>query len=399
METSNPVIRRSGQRISHRWSFIQVALWVSLCLMMLMLVFGIWSYKQTNLLVAEGQLRTAKALAAGLSTAVEEGLITRNYALLESQLMQVMANDQVYEVELADKSGQVLSHLKRDETTHKVSIDFDRKPIQLPSQWPVINREGRSLTLLQAVGSSMPIGWIRLRLTTNSDDALLQGIYIQTLLLFSLGALVMIFVVTITLRGTYTRIRKSQRTIEDLNHSLESAAFFDSLTCLPNRHLLADRIHQALAHAQRTHERLAVCYIDLDEFKPVNDRFGHDVGDAVLVEIAQRLQFVLRQNDTVARVGGDEFVFLVSDVASREICETMLNRVLRELIRPIIINGHVIHISASIGVSFFPDDAKESSLLIHLADRAMYEAKQQGKNNWKLCESTMNFAPLVYSKD
>ena len=108
---------------------------------------------------------------------------------------------------------------------------------------------------------------------------------------------------------------------------------------------------------------------------------------------------MLRQNDTVARVGGDEFVFLVSDVASREICETMLNRVLSELMRPIIINGHIIHISASIGASFFPDDAKESSLLIHLADRAMYEAKRQGKNNWQLCEATMNFAPLVYSKD
>ena len=165
---------------------------------------------------------------------------------------------------------------------------------------------------------------------------------------------------------------------------LEHLAHFDALTHLPNRVLLADRLQMALSQARRNGQTLAVCYLDLDEFKPVNDRFGHQFGDRLLIEIAKRLSQSLRGGDTVARLGGDEFVLLLNDVESVEQCELALTRLLRNAAEPMLIDGHSIQVSASIGVTLFPQDDADADALLRHADQSLYVAKEAGRNRYHL---------------
>lgn len=160
---------------------------------------------------------------------------------------------------------------------------------------------------------------------------------------------------------------------------LDHIANFDPLTGIPNRRLLTDRMHQALALARRTGERLAVVMLDLDGFKPVNDRWGHEAGDAVLVEIARRLRLLLRAEDTVARLGGDEFVLLLRHVEN----ESVFERVLDAIRQPIEVEGGTASVSASLGVAFFDAAAPvDGDQLLRMADQAAYRAKAAGKDRF-----------------
>lgn len=161
---------------------------------------------------------------------------------------------------------------------------------------------------------------------------------------------------------------------------LEHLAHFDALTQLPNRMLLGDRMQLAMAQAERNGKALAVCYLDLDGFKPVNDQYGHATGDKLLVDVAQRLRTCVRAGDTVSRLGGDEFVLLFSELDNVRECDHAINRVIARLTTPFRIGGHEISISASIGVTLFPQDGSDSDTLLRHADQAMYAAKQAGRN-------------------
>ena len=165
---------------------------------------------------------------------------------------------------------------------------------------------------------------------------------------------------------------------------LQHMAHYDPLTGLPNRALLADRMAVALAQAGRSGEKLAVCYLDLDGFKPVNDTWGHATGDRLLEEIAGRLREAVRGGDTVARLGGDEFVLLLANLAGVEECEISLARLLQTVARPIVIDGAALTVTASIGVTLFPGDGADADTLLRHADQAMYAAKEAGRNRYHL---------------
>ncbi|WP_211166173.1 EAL domain-containing protein, partial [Azoarcus sp. TTM-91] len=171
--------------------------------------------------------------------------------------------------------------------------------------------------------------------------------------------------------------------IKEYQQRLEHLAYHDPLTQLPNRQLFSDRMEQALAQARRHGTMLAVCYLDLDGFKPINDRHGHHAGDEVLQEISTRLKANLRGGDTVARLGGDEFALLLSDITSADELETVLGRLLEVISHPVAgLEGSPL--SASIGVSLFPDDGEDADTLLRHADQAMYRAKEGGRNAWRL---------------
>jgi diguanylate cyclase (GGDEF)-like protein/PAS domain S-box-containing protein len=172
--------------------------------------------------------------------------------------------------------------------------------------------------------------------------------------------------------------------------ALQHMAHYDALTQLPNRTLLADRLKMSLAQAQRRQGRIAVCLIDLDGFKPVNDRLGHEVGDRILVEVAHRLRSALRQGDTVARLGGDEFVLVLSGGLDQLDYERALTRLLALLAQPYLHAGERIVLSASIGVTFFPDDVTDPDTLLRHADQAMYVAKQAGRNRWHVFDAAVD---------
>jgi diguanylate cyclase (GGDEF)-like protein/PAS domain S-box-containing protein len=170
--------------------------------------------------------------------------------------------------------------------------------------------------------------------------------------------------------------RKTQE--EELNH----VANHDVLTGLPNRRLFTDRINQAIVRAKRNHKILAVCYLDLDNFKPVNDLFGHEIGDALLVEIAQQIANVLREGDTVARLGGDEFAILLNDLDDEANSRAIMTRLLSMINQKKEVQGHPIDISASIGGVLYYGNEIDADWLLRFADQAMYIAKSQGKNGY-----------------
>lgn len=158
-------------------------------------------------------------------------------------------------------------------------------------------------------------------------------------------------------------------------------AYHDILTGLPNRLLVADRLTQALAQAVRSKRMLAVCYLDLDGFKPVNDNHGHEAGDRLLKEIARRMQASVRANDTVGRLGGDEFVMLLTGLESVEEFQVVVGRVANQINQPFLLSESLqVSVSASIGITLFPADSNDPDILLRHADQAMYQAKQSGRN-------------------
>jgi diguanylate cyclase (GGDEF)-like protein len=169
----------------------------------------------------------------------------------------------------------------------------------------------------------------------------------------------------------------------EMYEQLAFQATRDPLTDLPNRRVFQDRLEQAILHAQREKEKVAVLLIDLDRFKQVNDLLGHRVGDFLLREVAQRASGCLRVSDTLSRMGGDEFTVLLNPVESVEAAEKALRRVVQALQAPLTILGHKITVSASIGLSVYPDHGQDPATLVRNADLAMYHAKGHGKNGWQ----------------
>ena len=167
-------------------------------------------------------------------------------------------------------------------------------------------------------------------------------------------------------------------------------ANYDSLTGLPNRSLFMDRLTQAISSVQRSKKNLGLMFIDLDGFKLVNDTLGHDVGDMLLKEAAKRLGTCVRTGDTVARLGGDEFTVIMPNMADAKDAHLVAQRVLDSLGRAFLLGGHEVFVSGSIGITIYPDDAKDSQDLLKNADAAMYRAKEEGKANYQFFTSDMN---------
>lgn len=162
--------------------------------------------------------------------------------------------------------------------------------------------------------------------------------------------------------------------------ALQAMAHYDALTGLPNRRLLLDRLHQAIARSQRQNTLLAVVMMDLDGFKAVNDAHGHDAGDQLLVILAERMETCIRQEDTLARLGGDEFVLLLGELRNDAEIEQTLARIITAVDEPFMICDERTRVSSSLGVSLYPADGSTAETLLRLADQAMYEAKRAGKN-------------------
>jgi len=179
------------------------------------------------------------------------------------------------------------------------------------------------------------------------------------------------------------RTAKLADSLQAANEQLRTIALHDSLTGLPNRMLLEDRLRQAVSRADRTGTPFSVMFVDLDWFKPVNDTYGHYVGDQLLKAVAQRMTTSVRKSDTVARTGGDEFVVVLGESGDAKNAAMVGSKILDELSRPFLIAGHDVEISCSIGISVYPADGKDVTTLMVKADTAMYHAKKGGRNGYR----------------
>lgn len=176
----------------------------------------------------------------------------------------------------------------------------------------------------------------------------------------------------------------TERTIHHMAHH-------DTLTGLPNRRLMQDRLNQAILQARRQQRHVALMFLDIDRFKLVNDTLGHENGDRVLRDVAKRLSQTVRDGDTVSREGGDEFIIVLSDLDKPESAQMVATKIMAELAKPIDVAGHELTVTASIGISHFPNDATDVQQLLKHADSAMYQAKDAGRNTARFFTSDLNF--------
>jgi diguanylate cyclase (GGDEF)-like protein len=170
---------------------------------------------------------------------------------------------------------------------------------------------------------------------------------------------------------------------KQMQQKLEEMATHDFLTGLPNRVLLLDRFTIAAALARRNKARLAVMSLDLDKFKTINDTLGHDAGDQVLKEIGTLLAGTIRASDTLARVGGDEFILVMMESGEMKDTAATAQKILNSFKEPLVIDGHQLHLSTSVGIAIYPEDAEDMETLIKKSDAAMYYSKGHGRNQFK----------------
>ncbi|MBT9569156.1 MAG: diguanylate cyclase [Thiobacillus sp.] len=180
-------------------------------------------------------------------------------------------------------------------------------------------------------------------------------------------------------------VRLLYKQLAQYSQALESMAMHDALTGLPNRRLLTDRLSLSIAHAYRNKSAMAVLYLDLDGFKSINDRFGHDAGDTLLKMVADRLVAAVREEDTVARMGGDEFVIGLWEIRDADGVIKLVTKVIQALSHPYWLEDRDVSVTVSVGVGMYPLHGEEAEALMKSADLALYEAKHSGKNSYRIC--------------
>ncbi|EED32477.1 ggef/eal/pas/pac-domain containing protein [gamma proteobacterium NOR5-3] len=180
--------------------------------------------------------------------------------------------------------------------------------------------------------------------------------------------------------------------LKETEEQLQKLAHYDPLTELPNRYLINERLQQSIRRAQRRSERLAVFFLDIDSFKNINDSLGHLAGDKLLAMTANRLRELLRDDDTVGRIGGDEFLMLLEDINSPDVATNIAEKIIGALRKPTILEGRSVSVSASVGISIYPDDGQTAETLMSNADAAMYSAKEQGRNTFRFYSENLTRA-------
>lgn len=199
----------------------------------------------------------------------------------------------------------------------------------------------------------------------------------------------------ISLTVTWTAFTSLRRKVSDTEDDLKRMAWYDPVTRLPNRNLFQQRLRDTLQSAQRSRQSVAVLFIDLDNFKLVNDTLGHDAGDALLINIGERLRSLLRAGDSVCRMGGDEFVILLHP-AARDDAEAVARRALDTISHPVLVYEQQVYVGGSIGIAIYPDDGTDAVALLRCADTAMYQAKDSGRNTFQFYTPEMNLKALQH---
>lgn len=211
------------------------------------------------------------------------------------------------------------------------------------------------------------------------------------------GFLVIVTIVFLSTFAIFTKLRKILKSYNDalVDHTLETLEQkedlifqlrHDILTSLPNRILLTERLNESIIRAKRNKTKVAILFIDIDDFKKINDNYGHDVGDRILKEFANCLKSSLRESDLASRLSGDEFVILIENCKDKEDVSVIVEKIYAKFMKPILINDIQYYIKTSIGVSFYPDNGNDFETLIKSADTAMYSSKNNGKNKFTICE-------------
>ncbi|OZA16271.1 MAG: hypothetical protein B7Y05_00520 [Polynucleobacter sp. 24-46-87] len=354
---------------------------------MLISAISIWTYYNTNQLIQITQERREIALGKGLELAVSDLIVTRDYSHLENDLREIMGNENIGSVTVTDLNGAVLAYLERKKDADPVISNFSISKIDLPKDFTgkfLIEKTDNLSRLWYKIDPGIPLGWIRMETFVSIDDALLSNLRMNILLSLLILFLGLFGVAIMLFYRAKQKTQEEELRLINSNEVLHDAAHFDFLTKLPNRLSLNGLVQTAMAVARKDSDLLAICFLDLDGFKAINDRMGHLSGDNLLIAVAGRMKKAVRDSDSVVRLGGDEFVLLLGGIKNKEQLNILLKRILELLSSPFMIDGQNVSISASIGATIYPDNNEPIINLLAHADAAMYEAKLQGKNAWSL---------------
>lgn len=397
--TEHPVATGPHVPLLQRWS-IQKSL-VALVSLGLLAggVLGWTSYQQSRSLIEQAQERGRLALARGLATGLADQLATDDYAGMESRMEQAMADETIASALVIDTEGKVLVHLQRRSPSELPELIFSPQRLLPPvSGLPVPSATNGVTTRWIAIEAGLPVGWLRLRTWSSSTDAVLSLLAKQYQVLGTLVAALVVVMLVISYRQVRRHAHLREQQLQEEKANLERSALTDPLTGLFNRRGIERSLSKTLEDpVSRTEAALTICMIDLDDFKPVNDVYGHDVGDQLLTAVAQRLKSYLRDGDCVGRMGGDEFIAVFRHCPNRDLANDLARRIRHGLSQPFQIGDLSIRIGASVGVvldaeqRWEPDpssreltaelDAREYlENLVKLADQAMYQVKRNGKS-------------------
>ena len=358
----------------------------------MLLAAALWVIQNNSDMAEQSQLRDGNFIAEGLANAVSPELVSKDYGALEGRLLQTASDPSVRSALVIDMQGQVLSYVHGSSPDTPAHPVFALQKISPPHAEHMLKETHPGvLSIWHIVNVGINVGWVRVDIATNyyaqSMGKIKQEVWGLALAVTIAGFFLLGAAILYSRKLLYQR----ETEVEKHQHFLENKANYDALTQLPNRSLLHDRLAQAIARSASNQRLLAVCFVDLDNFKPINDNFGHDVGDRVLIEVARRLQSSVRRDDTVARLGGDEFVVLLGEIESAQEAELLVDRLLLSLSAPLITEGSKIDMHASIGYALFPDDSTDRESLLNQSDQAMYQAKYSGGNR------TRRFLPHSHS--
>lgn len=382
------VDERGGSRISTRALF-RGTLLIGLGTLTLVIIAISWFDHQAKEIRVAGRESTAKMMAEGVAIAIQDDVISENYAQIEGRLRQTLSDPQVLSILVADEDGKVLSHLKVDPVTRNIKPIYSSSRLQIPDQSSEVLTVGDATTQWLQLVAGVPIGWLRLEIVGTKVDDALTNLRRQVAIWLLSACFVLLLSLSLVLWRTRGLIKMEEAVIQGRTDALQKVAHHDSLTELPNRYLLLDRLSQAIASCNRNQTSFALCFIDLDGFKPVNDKYGHDAGDFVLKEIGKRLTACVRENDTVARLGGDEFVLILVDIDVASGIQPTLERIFATIKKPIAIpEGVEVGVSLSMGVTIFPDDLSLPDDLLNHADEAMYVAKNKGPGQYSFYQNS-----------
>ena len=364
--------------------FYKLSAWSVSLSFIAILLSSVWTYYSVIQIYNSTYLKKAEQLARGAGLAIGDKLLSKDYTELESILKRLFLNKDLDLAVVADLNGKRVLTLKREKDAEP-QLFFELSQLSIDKNIDIETRVdgniGDKIKVLQKIDPGIPIGWLYLELSNTTEELILQKLKTNILLVATPLFIVIVIISLFLNKNLKTKVDKNELLIKTEKNFWNSRAIEDPLTKLPNRLLLHNDLRSALAEANRMNSHVGIIFFDLDGFKQVNDQHGHQTGDLLLAEVAERLVEYVRPGDTVIRYGGDEFIIIFNNLESRLELEGLIERLSEQINSPFDINGQTLNIRASIGVTFYPlDGSNDPEVLISHADEAMYVAKKLGKN-------------------
>jgi len=368
--------------------FIRTAVVVVVVPLILLIAAGFWVQGEVKQILIRDREAAAEAIATAAALRLAPLFVSEDYDGIAIGLGSIIERTGTVDVLVTDESGNILARMMQ--RSGKAAASAPAMELA-PGGSVVVPEEGRHLLRVDGqmqawarVDASGGSWWVRAAMPTAPLLTELDRLQRSTLLLSGLASVVLLGALILPLGRALRQVDRRECDLLARQQALRDEIYHDRLTGLWNRIGLAERLGRALAARRAGEQLIAVCFLDLDGFKAVNDRFGHAVGDLLLVEVARRLSACVRDTDTVARLGGDEFVVVLEGESRSGELYTLLESIVARVSKQVPAGGRPLRVGVSVGVTVRHSAADTVESLLKEADEAMYEAKRAGRNRWVL---------------